>query len=396
MTSTAERRRWRGLPSTIWALGIGSLLMDMSSELVHSVLPLFMVGVLHASMSTVGWVEGVAEAATAITKVFSGAWSDRAGRRKPLLVFGYALAALTKPVFPLAPSIAWVFAARLTDRIGKGIRGAPRDALVADVTPPAQRGTAYGLRQALDSVGAFLGPLLAVALLAYTGGQLQTVMWAAVLPAIATVLVLWRFVREPEQHVQGAARRPPSWADARRLPPRFWAVVGLGAVFTLARFSEAFLVLRAQDVGLPIVQVPLVMIAMSVVYALGAYPAGIASDKLSARSLLIAGLVALIAADILLALAHAPGLVFAGALLWGAHMALTQGLFSKLVADTAPADLRGSAFGLFNLASGAALLGASAIAGGLWSAWGPQATFLAGAGFSAVAALGLLMYRRRS
>lgn len=399
MTSAAAPPRkasWRGLPPTIWVLGFGSMFMDISSELVHSVLPLFMATVLHSSMFTIGLVEGAAEAAAAITKVFSGALSDRLGRRKPLLLLGYGLAALTKPVFPLAPSIGWVFAARFVDRVGKGIRGAPRDALVADVTPPAQRGAAYGLRQALDSVGAFVGPLLAVALLAAFAGDLQVVMWAAVVPALVTVALLARYVREPEQLAEGLARPRLHWAEARRLPRRFWGVVALGGVFTLARFSEAFLVLRAQHVGMSIAQVPLVMIAMSAVYALLAFPAGHASDRLQPRTLLVAGLVALIAADMVLASAATPLAVYAGAALWGLHMALTQGLFAKLVADTAPAELRGSAFGLFNLVSGVSLLVASAVAGALWSAYGPEATFAAGAGFAALAAAGLLLYRARS
>lgn len=392
---TATRPRWRSLPAGVWVLGLGSLFMDISSELVHSVLPIFMATVLGSSMATIGLVEGIAEAASAITKVFSGAWSDRLGRRKPLLLLGYGLAMLTKPVFPLAQSIGWVLAARFVDRVGKGIRGAPRDALVADLTPPPQRGAAYGLRQALDSVGAFLGPLLAVGLLLLFHDSLQQVMWVSVVPAAITVLLLWRFVREPEQHAEGATRPPPRLADAKRLPVRYWAVVLLGSLFTLARFSEAFLVLRAQSVGVPIAEVPVVMIAMNAVYALLAFPAGWASDRVPARTLLLAGLGTLAGADLLLAHAAFAAGVYLGSALWGLHMALTQGLFAKLVADTVPADLRGSGFGLFNLASGLALLLASAIAGELWSAWGPSATFDAGAGFAVLTALGLLLYRAR-
>jgi MFS family permease len=387
---------WRTLPSTIWVLGLGSMFMDTSSELVHSVLPIFMATVLHSSMATIGLVEGVAEATAAVTKVFSGALSDWLGRRKPLLVLGYGLAALTKPVFPLATSIGWVFAARFVDRVGKGIRGAPRDALVADVTPEPRRGAAYGLRQALDSIGAFLGPLLAMALLMLWSGNLQRVMWAAVVPAFVTVALLLRCVREPEQHVADGTRARLHWRDATRLPLRFWGVVSLGGIFTLARFSEAFLVLRAQAAGLPVAEVPLVMIAMNLVYAGLAYPAGQASDRLQARTLLVVGLLALVAADAVLALAGTPAAVLAGASLWGLHMALTQGLFAKLVADASPAGLRGSAFGLFNLVSGVALLLASVIAGALWSRHGPQATFAAGAVFSSLAAAGLLLYRSRA
>jgi len=388
---------WRALPGGIWAMGLGSMFMDMSSEAIHAVLPLFMAGVLGASMTTIGLVEGIAEATAAATKVFSGAFSDRLRRRKAPMLFGYALAALAKPVFPLAGTVGWVFAARFVDRIGKGIRGAPRDALVADLTPPALRGAAYGLRQALDSVGAFLGPLMAVAMMLAFAGDARAVMWAAVAPAFVAVALLAVWVREPAHatHETGTAAPRPSLADARRLPRRYWGVVALGAVFTLARFSEAFLVMRAQDVGFATAWAPAVMIVMSGFYALVAYPAGAAADRVSARTLLLTGLALLIAADLVLAQATSPAAVVAGAALWGLHMAFTPGLLSKLVADTAPAALRGTAFGLFNLVTGAALLLASVIAGALWDAWGPRATFAAGAAFAAMAAAGLLAHGRR-
>jgi MFS family permease len=385
---------WRALPAGIWALGFGSLLMDTSSELIHSLLPIFLVSVLGASMLTVGIIEGVAEATAAVMKVFSGALSDYLGRRKFLMILGYGLAALTKPVFPLAASVGWVFVARFVDRVGKGIRGAPRDALVADITPPQLRGAAYGLRQALDSVGALLGPLLAVAFMLAFANDIRAVMWVAVVPAFLAVAVLTVYVREPErENGDPAARAPLTLAEVRRLPRGYWFVVLLGAVFTLARFSDAFLVLRAQDVGLDLGYVPLVMIVMNVFYAGAAYPAGAAADRMSQRSLLLVGLALLIAADAVLAVAASPSMVFVGAALWGLHMAFTQGLLSKLVADTAPAALRGTAFGIFNLVSGGALLLASVIAGTLWSAFGASATFLAGAGFAAVAMIGLLVRR---
>jgi MFS family permease len=333
----------------------------------------------------------VAEATAAIMKVFSGALSDYLGKRKALMVFGYALGAFTKPIFPLAPTVAWVCAARFTDRVGKGIRGAPRDALVADITPKAMRGAAYGLRQALDSLGAVLGPLLAVGFMVWFANDMRRAMWFAALPAFVTVLVLVIYVREPERAAeQGAVRKAITLRDAKRLPLRYWLVVTLGGFFTLARFSEAFLVLRAQDIGLGLSYVPVVMIVMNVLYAGGAYPAGAAADRMSPRSLLLLGLALLIVADLALAFAASPLMVFLGAALWGLHMALTQGLFSKLVADTAPRELLGTGFGVFNLVSGLALLLASAIAGSLWSALGATATFLAGAGFAAVAATGLV------
>jgi MFS family permease len=381
---------WRALPTTIWVLGLGSLFMDTSSELIHSLLPVFLVSVLGASMVTVGVIEGVAEATASFMKVFSGTLSDYLGRRKWLMVSGYALAAFTKPIFPLAHSVGWVFAARFVDRIGKGIRGAPRDALIADVTPANLRGAAYGLRQALDTVGAVLGPLLALAFMAWLADDIRTVLWIAAVPAFVTVALLILYVREPEPtDPVGAARPRLTLADARRLPWRYWLVVLLGAVFTLARFSEAFLVLRARDVGLAIGYVPVVMVVMNVVYAAAAYPAGAAADRFRQRYLLLIGLALLVAADLVLAVAATPVVVFAGAALWGLHMAFTQGLLSKLVADAVPADLRGSGFGVFHLVSGGALLLASVIAGTLWSAIGPAATFLAGAAFAAAASAGL-------
>lgn len=393
MAST-ERPSRRALPGAVWALGLGSLFMDTSSELIHALLPLFLATTLGASMLTIGLIEGVAEATAAVTRVFSGTLSDRLGRRKPLVLFGYGLAALTKPVFPLAGSVAWVFGARWLDRLGKGIRGAPRDALLADLVAPPLRGAAYGLRQALDSVGAFAGPLLAIAALAWFAGDLRGAMWVAVPPAFLAVAVLWRYVREPESPAAAAKPRPRlTLVSLRLLPPRFWQVVALGAVFTLARFSEAFLILRAEDVGFPLALIPLVMVAMNLCYALGAYPAGAAADRYRAGTLLLAGLAVLIGSDLLLAAAMNPALVLAGATLWGLHMALTQGLLAKLVADAAPPALRGTAFGLYHLISGGALLAASAIAGGLWTQFGAPATFVAGAGFAALAAIGLLLHR---
>ena len=372
------------------------MLMDISSELIHSLLPVFMTTVLGVPMTTVGLIEGVAEGTAAITKVFSGAISDYLGKRKLLAVLGYGLGALTKPIFPLATTIGWVFAARFIDRTGKGLRGAPRDALVADIAPPELRGAAYGLRQSLDSIGAFLGPLLAVAFMAWLANDIRTVLWVAVAPAFLAVTLLIFGVREPERaEARPGARRPLTLTDAKRLPLRYWLVVLLGAVFTLARFSEAFLILRAQEVGLALGFVPMVLIAMNVVYAAAAYPAGVAADGFSRRTLLIVGLTVLVAADIVLAAAASPLAVFIGAALWGLHMGLTQGLFAKLVADTSPGELRGTAFGIFNVAGGIALLLASVMAGALWSTFGAPATFLAGAAFAIIALLGLLAYRKK-
>lgn len=381
-----------GLPRTVWALGIVSLCMDASSELVHSLLPLYLAAGLGASMTMIGIVEGVAEATAHIVKVFSGALSDRLGRRKPLLVIGYGLAALTKPVFPLAANVEWVFGARLVDRLGKGIRGAPRDALIADVTPPALRGAAYGLRQALDSVGAFVGPLLAIGLMLLLANDLRAALWFATLPALAAMGVLVFAVVDPGRRAPATGRRL-ALRDVRALPLPFWGIVLLGAVFTLARFSEAFLVLRGDGLGLGLAFAPAVLVVLGAVYALVAYPAGLVADRLGATGLLAAGLLALVAADLVLASAAGPTAVCAGAALWGAHLGLTQGLLSKLVADTAPPALVGTAFGLFNLACGVALAAASMIAGVLWERFGPAATFHAGAMFAGAACVGVLCVR---
>ncbi len=386
----------RIMPRNVWVLGFGSMFMDISSEMIHSLLPVFMATVLGASMIAIGVIEGIAEATAAIAKVFSGMLSDYVGKRKPLIVLGYGLAAITKPVFPLATTIVWVFGARFVDRLGKGIRGAPRDALVADSVPPHLRGAAFGLRQALDSVGAFIGPLLALALMIGFVEDIRFVLWIAVFPAFLAVLLLAVAIREPEYSGHGgAARNRLRLADAKRLSSRYWLIVALGAVFTLARFSEAFLILRAQGLGLAISFAPAVLIVMNIIYALVAYPAGAAADRLSARALLTVGLLVLVGADLILALARAPWIALLGAACWGLHMALTQGLLAKLVADAAPADLRGTAFGVFNLANGGAMLLASVIAGMLWSLYGAAATFVAGAVFAAVAAIGSLFYHPR-
>lgn len=386
--------RTASLPAGIWALGFVSLLMDTSSELIHSLLPVFLSTVLGASMATIGLLEGTAEAAASVTKVFSGAISDYFGKRKPLAVIGYGLAALTKPVFPLAQTVGWVFGARFVDRIGKGIRGAPRDALVAEITPPGLRGAAYGLRQALDSVGAFLGPLLALLFMAWTADRIRPVLWVGVAPAFLAVAVLVMGVREPRPaESRPGARRPFSLAGAGGLPRRYWLIVVLGGVFTLARFSEAFLVLRARDVGLPLGLVPAVIIVMNVVYAASAYPAGAAADRLSRRTLAAIGLGMLIAADFALASAASAWPVFLGAALWGLHMGFTQGMFAQLVAEAVPADLRGTGFGIFNLVLGGALFLASVLAGALWGAFGAPATFWTGAALAVVAMSGLLLYR---
>jgi len=384
----------KNIPKTVWALGAVSLLMDLSSELVHALLPVYMTVVLGASMVAVGVVEGIAEATASIVKVFSGALSDRMARRKPLVVLGYGLAMLSKPLFPLAGSVPLVLAARFMDRIGKGIRGSPRDALIADVTPEGQRGAAFGLRQALDTVGAFLGPLAAIGLMLLFASDVRTVLWFAVIPAVLAVAVLVLGVREPV--AQRAAAHPLSRASLREFSAHFWLVVAIGAVMTLARFYEAFQVIRAQQLGLALAFVPLVLVVMNVVYTAVAYPAGVAADRGHRKALLAWGLAALIASDLLLAQGGSLALFFAALVLWGAHMGLTQGLLSALVADAAPEKLRGTAFGVFHFVSGGALLAASLVTGILWDAFGAAAAFYAGAAFSALALAGLAAFVKRT
>jgi MFS family permease len=385
---------WREIPGGVWALGIVSLLMDLSSEMIHALLPLYLVSVLGASMLTVGIIEGVAEAIAMITKIFSGALSDYIGKRKLLAALGYGLAAFTKPIFPLASSIGWVVVARIVDRVGKGIRGAPRDALIADLTPDDLRGASYGLRQSLDTVGAVFGPLLALMLMYVLADNFSAVFWIAVVPAFASFAVISLWVHEPERPASAdpAATRLTLAAFAE-LGRAYWLIVAVASVFTLARFSEAFLLLRAQSIGLPLALVPGVMVLMNIVYALVAWPAGTLSDTFGRYGLLATGFALLLIADLALAFATGVAWLAVGVALWGLHMGLTQGLLASLVADTAPAPIRGTAFGMFNLITGLATLVASVVAGALWDRIGPAGTFLAGALFTAVALLTLLPLR---
>jgi MFS family permease len=385
------RSTLRQLPPGIWILGLVSLLMDVSSEMIHSLLPMFMVTTLGTSVFAVGLIEGLAESTALIVKVFSGTLSDYLGKRKGLAVLGYALGAFTKPLFAIAPGIGLVLTARLLDRVGKGIRGAPRDALVADLAPQHLRGAAFGLRQSLDTVGAFLGPLLAVGLMLLWANDFRSVFWIAVIPGLLAVGLLAFGLREPAAPAGVKRSNPISRENIGRLSRAYWIVVMIGAAFTLARFSEAFLVLRGQQAGIPIALVPLVMVAMNVIYAAAAYPFGKLSDRMQHSHLLALGLVVLIAADLVLAGSHHWSGVLLGVGLWGIHMGMTQGLLAAMVANTAPADLRGTAYGIFNLASGAAMLIASGVAGLLWD--GAAATFYTGAAFC-VATLAALAWQR--
>lgn len=382
-----------GIPRTVWVLGFVSMLMDISSEMIHSLLPVFMVTVLGTSATMVGLLEGIAEATALIVRIFSGALSDHLGKRKWLAALGYGMGALSKPLFALAGSAGLIFGARFIDRVGKGIRGAPRDALVADVTPPALRGAAFGLRQALDTVGAFTGPLVAVALMLLWHNDFRAVFWVAVIPGLLSFALIVFAVREPARQAplpRQARPFPISRAALALLPPVYWQVVTAGAVLTLARFSEAFLVLRAQQAGLALALIPLVLVVMNLVYAAFAYPFGKLADRMSRKTLLLLGILPLIAADLLIAHKAELAWLAAGLVCWGMHMAATQGLLAAMVADAAPPSLRGTAFGMFNLASGVTMLIASVLAGVLWDQFGAPATFYAGAGL-ALLAMGLIL-----
>ena len=391
----ASQGTLKQIPRGVWVLGFVSMLMDISSEMIHSLLPLFMVTTLGTSVLAVGVIEGLAESTALIVKVFSGALSDYFGKRKGLAVFGYALGALTKPLFAVATTTGMVVAARLLDRVGKGVRGAPRDALVADLTPDHLRGAAFGLRQSLDTVGAFVGPLLAVGLMLLWANDFRAVFWVAVIPGVMAVALLLVGIREPARPTGFKRSNPISKGNLARLGGAYWWVVGIGAVFTLARFSEAFLVLRAAQSGIALALVPLVMVAMSLVYSLTAYPFGKLSDRMSHSWLLALGLVILIAADLVLAIDNHWSGVLAGVALWGVHMGITQGLLATMVAHVAPADLRGTAYGFFNLVSGLALLVGSVLAGLLWDQLGAAFTFYTGAGFCGLALVALALYANR-
>ena len=393
MTSASAARGAARIPAGVWVLGFVSLLMDVSSEMVHSLLPVFMVTGLGASALVVGVVEGIAEATALIVRVFSGALSDYLGRRKALAVAGYGLAAVSKPLFALATTVNLVLAARFMDRVGKGIRGAPRDALIADLTPPSIRGAAYGLRQSLDTVGAFVGPLLAIALMIVFAGDFHAVFWVAVVPAMLSVALLMIGIRESERAV-GAPKpvNPLRVSVLRTLPAPFWWVVLAGGVFTLARFSEAFLLLRTQEQGLPDAYAPAVLVLMNLVFALTAYPMGRLADRVDRMRVLGAGLAVLVAADVVIALSGSLPVTALGIALWGLHMGMTQGVLAAMVAGSAPEHLRGTAFGMFNLIAGLAMLLASVLAGLLWDNFGSAVTFYGGAVF-ALAAFLLFSFR---
>lgn len=386
----------KSVPRSVFILGLVSLFMDISSEMIHSLLPVFMVSVLGASALSVGIIEGIAEATASITKVFSGVVSDWIGRRKPLVLLGYGMAALTKPLFPLAESLSAILTARFIDRIGKGIRGAPRDALITDLVTHDQHGAAFGLRQSMDTVGAFVGPILALGLMLLTADNYRLVFWIAFIPALGAVLCIIFGVEEPDRPREAKKPFPIQKSELAKLPGRFWMVVVFAVAFTLARFSEAFLLLKAGEMGLSAAYTPLILVTMNIVYALSAYPIGVLADRIGRQGLLRGGIALLVVADLMLAFGGSLAMVFAGTALWGLHMGLTQGLLSALVADTAPPDLRGTAFGLYNLLTGIMALVASGLAGMLWTIYGSALTFTTGAVFAVISLVCLFFNRLKS
>ena len=372
------------LPRNVWTLGFVSLLMDLSSEIYHSLLPAFITIVLGLPATAVGAIDGVAEVTANFAKLASGRLSDRSLKRKPWVVAGYGLAALSKPLFPLATSAPAVMIARFADRVGKGIRGSPRDAMIADETPPEIRGQAFGLRQALDTAGALLAPLAAVGLMALFMSNIRMVFWVATIPAACSFLLAWLVLREPQQQ-NAPLKRSPFFAGFRELNRPTRRLLAVGFLFMLARFSEAFLILKGIEVGLSEALSPLTLALFNLAYVVLAYPAGALSDRTSPKAILAAGMLALIAGNLILAWSGSYAGLIIGVSLWGAHMALTQGIFSRMIADSAPEHLRATSFGAFWFVSGIASLLASLAAGLLWDRDGSSATFIASAVVAIVA-----------
>ena len=372
------------LPRNVWTLGFVSLFMDLSSEVYHALLPAFITIVLGLPATALGAIDGVAEATANFAKLFSGRLSDRSLRRKPWIMVGYGLAALSKPLFPLATNAPLVLLARFADRIGKGIRGSPRDAMIADETPPEIRGRAFGLRQALDTAGALLAPLLAIGLMALLASNIRAVFWIAAIPAVISFLLAWLVLREPEQHL-APMKKAPLFGGFRQLDKETKRLLQVGFLFTLARFSEAFLILKGIDVGLSEAMSPLTLAIFNLAYVALAYPAGSLSDRMSPRSILLAGMGVLILGNVVLAETSSFAGLVIGTALWGAHMALTQGIFSRMIADSAPEELRATSFGAFYFVTGIAGLLASLGAGWLWDRQGSSATFLTSAAIAGVA-----------
>jgi MFS family permease len=363
-------------------LGLVSLLMGASSYMIISILPVFLVTVLGATVTSVGWIEGIAEATNSVAKIFSGTLSDRLGRRKSLVVLGYALAAFVKPVFAVAGDVATILFARFADRLGKGLRDAPRDALIADELPVRTRGAGYGLRIALFTIGCVCGPLLASLILFASGDDFRLVFWIAVIPALLSVAVLVFGVAEVRQDngdLTFALR------DLRRMPALLWGTIAVATMLALARFSQAFLLLKAKQVGVDAAMVPLFMTLMGLVYGIAAFPCGALADRIDRRVQIRVGIGVLFGCYLVLATATDPWQAALGAALWGLQMGIIEGLMAAAISDAAPANLRGTAFGLYYFCTGLASLAASVAAGILWAQGGPALTFTIGAAVAVLA-----------
>lgn len=383
----------RRLPATVLALGVVSFWTDLASEMIYPLLPVFLAGTLGAGAVALGAIEGAAESVAALTKLASGWWSDRLARRKPLVVVGYALAAAVRPLVAFAGSWGHVLAIRLADRVGKGLRGSPRDAWVADAVDPAERGRAYGFHRAADHAGALVGPLVAWALLAGLGLGLRELFLWALVPGAVAVLVLVAFVPEGPRPAHAPAHTPgearPQLRGAGRLERRFWLYLAILFLFTLGNSTDAFLLLRATDLGVPTTLVPLLWALHHLVKAAFSTWGGSLSDRWGRRPLLVGGW--LLYALVYLGFAGASDAwhVWALFVAYGLFFAATEGAEKALVADLVPAARRGVAFGWYHLAVGLGALPASLLFGLLWQRWGAGVAFGTGAGLAVVAALGL-------
>jgi MFS family permease len=390
--SASDPPRPKRLSPNVAALGFVSLLTAISSAMIYGLLPVFLVKVLGVNVASVGLIEGMAESANSLIKIVSGTASDRIGRRMPLVIFGYTLSAVVKTLFPLAGAASTVLAARVLDRLGKGIRDAPRDAFLTDMTAPGLRGTSFGLRLALAIAGFVFGPFFAVGLMRLSGDDFRLVFWIALIPAFLSIIVLILAVKEmPFNHQPGGRGLRFQRGDLNALPVAFWWAIVIASLLSLARFSPAFLVLKAHATGVDAAYVPMILGLMYFVYSVTAYPFGVLADRFDRRLQLGIGTLILVGADAVLAHAQTIWGAAFGAALWGLQMGVTQPVIGAIVADAAPERLRGAAFGIYDLTIGLAAFAASSGAGILWSISGPGTAFGVSASIASGVALMLLL-----